>query len=230
MNIVSISESSVVILCTQTTEPDNFSVIQHALQTINFQMKEVIVDIIPSYTSIHITFNLLKMYHEDFTRDLTTLLQSLEDITTIQTKGKSIDIPVYYGEEVALDLAWVACRAQLSKQDVIDIHSSRVYDVYAIGFTPGFAYLGNIDQRITSPRKETPRQKVTQGSLGIADQQTAIDPADSPGGWQIIGKTLIPLVNYSHEDLTPFSIGDKITFSPIKRSEYIHMGGVLPCR
>jgi inhibitor of KinA len=110
---------------------------------------------------------------------------------------------------------------------VIALHSSIIYDVYAIGFAPGFAYLGNVDKRIAMPRKETPRQKIFKGSVGIADQQTAIYPSDSPGGWQIIGRTPISLIDYNDDKLTKFETGDKVKFNPISRADFIDMGGVL---
>jgi KipI family sensor histidine kinase inhibitor len=99
--------------------------------------------------------------------------------------------------------------------------------VYAIGFAPGFAYLGNVDKRIAMPRKESPRQKVVKGSVGIADQQTAIYPSDSPGGWQIIGRTAVSLIDYNDERLTKFETGGKVKFNAITRQDFIDMGGEL---
>jgi len=97
----------------------------------------------------------------------------------------------------------------------------------AIGFAPGFAYLGTVDPRIASPRKETPRKKVAQGSVAIAGQQTAIYPSDSPGGWQIIGKTPLALIDYNTNPMTPFSVGSKVKFSAIDRNEFLALGGTI---
>jgi KipI family sensor histidine kinase inhibitor len=170
---------------------------------------------------------LTKLTHTQFK----TLLESVLNTNSVSTAAldseKIITIPVYYGPEVALDIELIAARASLSIDAVIDIHSSTIYDVYAIGFAPGFAYLGNVDKRIAIPRKETPRKKIAKGSLGIADQQAAVYPAESPGGWQIIGKTPVVLIDYSSERLTQFEVGNKVKFLPVDREAFIGLGGVI---
>ena len=227
MNVINLSENTMVILFDQVIAEENAAIISNIVAMIKTEMSNIIIDIIPSYASIHISFNLLKISGVEFKNTLQNLLKRCHNKTTQQQQEKIIEIPVYYGKEVALDLTFIANSAQISETDVIDIHSSKIYDVYAIGFAPGFAYLGNVDQRISSPRKETPRQKVAKGSLGIADQQTAIYPSDSPGGWQIIGKTPMQLIDYNSNNLTQFSTGDKVKFKPIGKSEYINMGGTF---
>ena len=104
---------------------------------------------------------------------------------------------------------------------------STKYRVYAIGFAPGFAYLGNTDKRIEIPRKQTPRLRVPAGSLAIADRQTAIYPKQSPGGWQIIGRTPISLIDFQRENLTVFEMGAQVSFTPIDKATFLDTGGVL---
>jgi KipI family sensor histidine kinase inhibitor len=227
MNIVVVSENTLVILFDQVIESENFTVIKYLVSQIKENMDDVVIDIIPSYASIHITFDLLKISGLDFKRRLHNLTSSCNPEDVNDEHKTVIQIPVYYGHEVALDLAFIADKAKLSVDDVVKMHSDKIYDVYAIGFAPGFAYLGNVDSRISTPRKETPRKKVARGSLGIADQQTAIYPSESPGGWQIIGKTPIQLIDYSSQNLTQFSAGDKVKFNPISQTEYIELGGTL---
>jgi KipI family sensor histidine kinase inhibitor len=227
MNIVSVSENTVVILFDQVINHENFSVITELVHVIEQEMDDKLIDIIPSYASIHITFNLLKISGLDFRNKLRALVNNHNFSKQNNQNEKIIEIPVYYGKEVALDLGYIAERARLTEDEVVEAHSSKVYDVYAIGFAPGFAYLGNVDERISSPRKETPRKKVLKGSLGIADQQTAIYPSDSPGGWQIIGRTPVQLIDYNSKNLTQFSAGDKVKFTPISKSEYASLGGVI---
>ena len=227
MNVISISENTVVILFEQVIESDNFSIINHLVQRIKTDMDDVLIDIIPSYASVHMTFNILKISGLEFKHRLNQLLIADQNNSGRDDQSKVIEIPVYYGEEVALDLHFIAQRAKMSENEVIEAHFSKVYDVYAIGFAPGFAYLGNVDESISTPRKETPRKKIARGSLGIADQQTAIYPSDSPGGWQIIGKTPIQLIDYNSKNLTQFSTGDKVKFNPISKTEYLSMGGVI---
>lgn len=227
MNIVVVSENTLVILFKQTIEHENFKVISYLVNEIKREMGRFIVDIIPSYASIHITFDVLNISGLDFKHRLNNLLELCNyEAASVESKT-AIHIPVYYGEEVAFDLPFIADQARLTQQEVVQIHSDKVYDVYAIGFAPGFAYLGNVDASISTPRKETPRKKVAGGSLGIADQQTAIYPSESPGGWQIIGRTPVQLIDYSSDNLTQFSAGDKVKFDPISKAEYIELGGTL---
>jgi len=227
MNLVSLSENTILILFEQEIAHDIFQQVKEGVYKVESKLSEYIIDIIPSYASIHINFNLTKLSHTGFK----TLLESTLNTNSVSTAAldseKIITIPVYYGAEVALDIELIATRAGLSIEEVIDIHSSAVYDVYAIGFAPGFAYLGNVDKRIAIPRKETPRKKIAQGSLGIADQQTAIYPTESPGGWQIVGKTPVMLVDYSSERLTQFEAGNKVKFEPVDREAFIELGGVV---
>lgn len=227
MNVISISENTVLILFEQVIASDNFSKINHLVHRIKEELGDELIDIIPSYASIHMTFNLLTISGLEFRFKLNQLLASDSDNAGDNDDINIIEIPVYYGDEVALDLSFIAERAGISEEDVINTHSSKIYDVYAIGFAPGFAYLGNVDESISTPRKETPRQKVARGSLGIADQQTAIYPSDSPGGWQIIGKTPIQLIDYNSKNLTQFATGDKVKFNPISKTEYLSLGGVI---
>jgi KipI family sensor histidine kinase inhibitor len=227
MNIVVVSENTLVILFDQVIESENFKTIKHLVSQIKKNMNDVVVDIIPSYASIHITFDVLKISGLDFKRQLHNFISSCTQENVKDEDKSVIQIPVYYGNEVALDLEFIAEKAKLSVDAVVRIHSEKIYDVYAIGFAPGFAYLGNVDESISTPRKETPRKKVARGSLGIADQQTAIYPSESPGGWQIIGKTPIQLIDYSSENLTRFSSGDKVKFNPISKTEYIKLGGTF---
>lgn len=123
-------------------------------------------------------------------------------------------------------------RAGLSPTQLIDLHQSVDYRVYAIGFAPGFAYLGELDQRLATPRLVSPRPKVPQGAVGIADRQTAVYPAESPGGWNILG--LCPTALFkpecagTAEALMPFAVGDRVRFQSISRNEFLALGGQLP--
>ncbi len=107
-------------------------------------------------------------------------------VESVQSNKSVIEVPVLYDGD---DLAFVAQQHQLSHEDVISIHTANEYRVFMIGFLPGFAYMGSVDQRIATPRKSTPRTAVPAGSVGIAGIQTGIYPQASPGGWQLIGRT-----------------------------------------
>jgi KipI family sensor histidine kinase inhibitor len=111
--------------------------------------------------------------------------------------------------------------------DVIALHSSNEYRVYAIGFAPGFAYLGQVDERIAAPRLATPRQRVPRGSVAIADRQTAVYPAVSPGGWNLIGRCPTRMFDPKATPVMPVAVGDKVRFEPIGLERYLELGGVL---
>lgn len=227
MKFFFLSENTAIILFEQAINNAIFQQVTQCTKAIEVNLSEYIVDLVPAYASIHIVFNLMKISAVDFEAALNKVIDNTStEVATITTEKTNV-IPVYYGPEVALDIELVATFADLSVDAVIALHASVTYDVYAIGFAPGFAYLGNVDRRIAMPRKESPRQKVVKGSVGIADQQTAIYPADSPGGWQIIGRTPMSLIDYNDAKLTRFDTGDKVKFTAISRKDFIKMGGIL---
>lgn len=126
---------------------------------------------------------------------------------------RTIEIPVDFGPEAALDLEHVAMRSGLEPKNVVEIFLSGTYRVYMLGFLPGFAYMGSVDDRIATPRRETPRKAVPKGSVGIAGVQTGVYPLESPGGWQIIGRT--PIEIFVRDSDTPclFTPGDDVRFT-----------------
>jgi inhibitor of KinA len=135
------------------------------------------------------------------------------------TTGKTVRIPVCYEEEFAPDLETLATERKLSIEQVIQIHSSKPYRVYMLGFLPGFAYLGQVDERISLPRKPQPAM-VAAGSIGIAGSQTGIYPFSSPGGWQIIGRTPLLLFDSTIEEPSLVKAGDTVQFYPISQHEF----------
>ena len=126
-----------------------------------------------------------------------------------------IEIPVDFGGDAALDIAFVAENAGLAVDEVIDIFTSSEYRIYMLGFLPGFAYMGEVDDRIKTPRRDTPRTSVPKGSVGIADRQTGIYPLRSPGGWQIIGRTNVELFTPFGSELTLLRAGGRVRFVAI---------------
>jgi KipI family sensor histidine kinase inhibitor len=125
---------------------------------------------------------------------------------------KTYEVPVEYGGGSGFDIDFVASHTGLSEDEIIEIHTSVTYKVFAVGFMPGFPYLGILDQRLYVPRLETPRLKVPEGSVGLAQLQTGIYPFESPAGWRIIGRTNKKLFDYNKEPYSVFQIGDKVRF------------------
>ncbi|AXH11795.1 5-oxoprolinase subunit PxpB [Halarcobacter bivalviorum] len=186
---------------------------------------EAFIDIIPSYSSILITYELLKYDFESIKKYLEEELKNVK--VDDDTNSKLVEIDVYYGEEVGFDLQRVASINKLTIEEVINLHSSKVYDVYTIGFLPGFAYLGVLDEKIATKRLETPRKKIPKGSVSIADTQTAVYPKDSPGGWNIIGKTTFEFFDKNLEALSQIDINTKIKFNQISKEEFLKQGGII---
>ena len=145
-----------------------------------------------------------------------------------ETAGKTVELPVWYDPESGPDLESLAKNADLSPEEVIAIHQSSEYRVYAIGFAPGFAYLGQVDERIAAPRLASPRLKVPRGAVAIADRQTAVYPDVSPGGWNLIGLCPTRMFDPAATPTMPVSVGDNIRFKAIERDEFLALGGELP--
>ena len=131
-----------------------------------------------------------------------------------------IAIPVCYGGELGPDLANVAAFARMSERDVIALHAEPAYRVFMLGFVAGFAYMGIVDARIAMPRHPTPRVRVPLGSVGIAGVQTGIYPAETPGGWQLIGRTPVKPFDATRSEPFLMKAGDSVRFTPIDRAEY----------
>ncbi|MGF1901618.1 5-oxoprolinase subunit PxpB [Aliivibrio sifiae] len=227
MKISAVSEASVLVVFSDMVSPDTADIIAQSAAMIEQESDLFVIDMVPSYTSILITYDLTRIELRSFMSRLNLCLQKSNECGQLSSSSVVIELPVYYGKEVSLDAEEISRHTGLSFDEIVSIHSSQEYRVYAIGFAPGFAYLGNTDPRIHIPRKSTPRLSVPAGSLAIAEQQTAIYPKSSPGGWQVIGRTPINLIDFNRENLTVFEMGAKVIFKPISREEYIAMGGEI---
>ena len=175
-------------------------------------------EMIPTYRS------LLFIYDPEVTNPdlLCTLIEQVENsLEKIDIQPfKIVEIPVCYANEFGPDIENVQKTHGLTIEEVIHLHSKPEYLIYMVGFTPGFAFLGGLDEKLYTPRLVTPRMLVPEGSVGIANNQTGMYPIASPGGWQIIGKT--PLKLFAPDRANPFlyKAGDKIKFKPISKQEY----------
>lgn len=177
-----------------------------------------ILDTIPSYRSLLVCYDPLRLS----SRALRTVILGLarDAGQSPAPAGRVLRIPTCYGGRFGPDLSFVAEHNGLSPADVIDIHSGGEYLVYMMGFSPGFTYLGGMSARIATPRLKTPRTSIPAGSVGIAQQQTGIYPVESPGGWQLIGRTPVILFDPTRTPPTAVEPGDVIRFVPIDEAEY----------
>jgi inhibitor of KinA len=181
-----------------------------------------VVEVIPTYRSLLIVYD-----------PLATDLKSLEDALQFMEgrldkleipPPRTVEIPVSYGGDLGPDIEFVAQAHNLTVEDVIRIHSGALYQIYMIGFTPGFPFLGGLPSVLHTPRLETPRPLVPAGSVGIANNQTGVYPIDSPGGWRLIGRTPLSLFNPSRENPFLYRAGDMIRFVRISEEEYHRIG------
>ncbi len=222
-----VSETSLIIYFGHSIDLkliEKIAAFSHAVQD-KYQGK--IYEVIPSYTTLLIEYHPLKVDVHELTQWCQQQADKLANSKAMTSESKVVTFPVYYHPDVAPDLERLAKDRQLSVEQVIEIHSQTEYTVCAIGFAPGFAFMGSVDQRIATPRHVEPRLKVAKGSVAIADAQTAIYPQETPGGWQIIGNCPSDLFNIHHDPMMPFEVGDKIRFEPISREKFLELGGVL---
>ncbi|XOB63396.1 5-oxoprolinase subunit PxpB [Campylobacterota bacterium DY0563] len=223
MTVEIASVDSVIIYFSNTISKQSSLEVKAAYKVLKEFKGKGLIELIPSYTSLLVTYDIFYYDFETIKSFLNSKLTSLEDYK--EDESNIITIDVYYDEEVGFDLQRVAQNSNLSIDEVIKLHSSKIYDVYAIGFLPGFAYLASLDERIKTSRLETPRKKIPKGSVAIADTQTAIYPKDSPGGWNILGRTAFELFDKDLKELSPISIESKIKFNPISKEEFLSQGG-----
>jgi inhibitor of KinA len=175
-------------------------------------------DVVPTYRSVAIYFDPLRTDNDALLERIAHEAEHAVGSATLASTP--VRIPVCYGGELGPDLAAVAVFAGMPEDEVVRVHSSAVYRVFMLGFVPGFAYLGLVDQRIAMPRLSTPRVRVPAGSVGIAGVQTGIYPSETPGGWQLIGRT--PAKPFDPARSEPFLMkaGDAVQFYPIDREEF----------
>lgn len=182
-------------------------------------------DLVPSYTTLTAFYNPRQNDFERLRLRVEQLLAELPKATEVI--GRLVEIPVWYDSAVGPDLERLVERCQLSLDEIIRRHSGQEYRVFAIGFAPGFAYLGNLDEALATPRLATPRKTVAAGSVALAERQTAVYPIATPGGWNIIGRTAMKMFDPTLESLCPVAAGDRVRFVPISRQEFLAAGGSL---
>lgn len=179
-----------------------------------------IIDIIPTYTTVTINYDWHLTSYMEVKKWVEEILVQAGSAEYAHMEKKEIEIPVCYSEKFGPDLGRVAKMNHMSKNEVIQTHTTSSYLIHMMGFLPGFPYLGGLDPSIATPRLDQPRFKVEAGSVGIAAGQTGVYSVDSPGGWNIIGKTPVALFDQSRENPFLLKQGDYITFVAIDEEEF----------
>ena len=202
----------------------------YVLQLFNhFKRKKILalLDIVPAYSSLSFYYNVFEVRQSNST-NLTAfeiikqiIEKELQDDLVQETRPqRKISIPVCYSERFAPDIEFVALEKNISIEKIIQLHTEQLYTVYMIGFLPGFPYMGEVNESIAVPRKNEPRAKLAAGSVGIAGKQTGIYPLESPGGWQIIGRTPLKIFDKEKNDPVLLHPGDEIQFYSISEDEF----------
>ncbi|MAK65917.1 MAG: allophanate hydrolase [Methylophaga sp.] len=216
---------AVLIRFGEQINTDLVPVIRAATKRLHKELQEEIRGLVPSYTTLMLCYDPRK---NDFPGIQDKIQQHLSNLNTNHAEmGKLIEIPVWYHPDVGPDLHHVADFHQISIDEVIQRHSDTIYQIFAIGFAPGFAYMGNVSNQLATPRLKTPRPNVVAGSVAIADQQTAVYPINTPGGWNILGRTTMKMFDRQSPKLCPVLPGDRVQFIPVSKAEFLLAGGQL---
>lgn len=178
-----------------------------------------VIDIVAAYTAVTV-------YYDPGSVDYATLSERLSaagagtETAVSATTGREREIPVCYGGEFGPDLEEVARRAQRTNDEVVQLHAGAAYVVHAVGFAPGFGYLGGLPMALRCPRRATPRAVVAAGSVGIGGAQTGVYPLATPGGWNVIGRTPLRLFDPARAEPSWLRAGDRVTFRAISEEEF----------
>lgn len=221
-SISPISECSILIRFDEAITVEHIGELAHQIVD---KLNLIVMNVVPSYRTILIDYLPFRIQESVILQTLNEIVSRF-DVQSMDNKQPNyISIPVYYSNETALDLDRFQQNG-LSMDKLIELHTKPVYTVSAIGFAPGFAFLSDVSLELHMPRHYTPRTNVPAGSVAIADSKTAVYPSDSPGGWNIIGRTPISLFTDT-PPFIPFEVGDKVTFGSISKQEFVSLGGVL---
>jgi len=204
-------------------DPDINNKVRSMAIVMEQETLEGVLETIPTYRSLLIIYNPSITNPAKLKKEILALEERLSQIKI--PLPDTVEIPVCYGGEFGPDIKFVAEHSSMTTDDVIRIHSQNEYRIYMIGFTPGFPFLGGLPEVLHTPRLETPRSFVPEGSVGIANNQTGIYPVASPGGWQLIGRTPIRLFTPASSNPFLYKAGDRIKFKPISAEDYSRLFG-----
>ncbi|WP_204796758.1 5-oxoprolinase subunit PxpB [Oceanisphaera litoralis] len=207
-----------------TIDERNMTWITALVRACEQSLGEQLVDLVPSYTTVLVQFDPLRLDHGEARRLLQQLLAELEpdaDDNAAPVK----ELPVWYHPSVGPDMARLEQRTGLDADRLIELHSEHEYRVFALGFAPGFAFMGTLPEQLALPRLDSPRPRVPAGSVAIAGRQTAAYPNASPGGWNLLGRTPATLFDPRSRDLSLLRVGDRVRFVPVSQAEFERLGG-----
>lgn len=203
----------------QVIDPTINRHIRQTIERIKALQLEGIIELVPTYCALLVEYDAMLYSYSEICNIIEPTLEEGMTNTTNELVTV-VEVPTVYGGEFGPDLSFVASHNHLSEDEVISIHSGTDYLVYMLGFIPGFTYLGGMNPRIATPRLSSPRTLIPAGSVGIAGEQTGTYPSDSPGGWQIIGRTPVTMYDMSKAQAALLKAGDYVRYVPIDESEF----------
>ena len=214
-------DKGILIQFEQKISPDISAKIRRLVSRIDEAKNPAVIEVLPAYATVCLVYDPLTMNYEAAKIFLSELLN--DQTADEALSSKVFEIPVLYSKETGPDLDFVSQHSGLGIDEIVSIHTSAEYLIYMLGFAPGFPYLGGMDERIAAPRLKVPRQKIIPGSVGIAGSQTGMYPIESPGGWQLIGRTPVKLYDPHRSPPVYYSAGDYIKYRAIDEDEFKHI-------
>jgi inhibitor of KinA len=221
-----LSDEAIVIEVGDEISKEATNLVRSITKRIEESLFDSIIEVIPAFTTVTVFYQVTEeLQYKDIKKIIEKTLVEMKDSESIEQR--TIEIPVCYGGEHGPDLEFVASHNQLTVEEVIAIHSSGTYEVNMIGFAPGFPFIGGMSEEIAAPRRSTPRLRIPERSVGIAGMQTGVYPIETPGGWQLIGRTPMDLFLPNEEIPSLLHAGDRIVFKPISNEEYEEWEGTF---
>ncbi len=215
-----INEQTFMIYFNNQIDRQTFQKVQQVEQYIKDQQHDAIVEVIPSYRAIMVNVDITQQNVKQVIDDLQLDQLDESQLSMTDSRTRVINLPVVYGGQYGQDIEEVANYNDITVDEVISKHTKNAYLIYMLGFMPGFPFLGGLDEALHTPRRTEPRTRIDAGSVGIANNQTGLYPTESPGGWQIIGRTPIKVFDLNRNPMCLYEPGDYLKFYAIDEATY----------
>jgi len=217
--VVPAGDSAILIELGSEVDPEISSMVFALTDLIKVAGLNSDLEVLPTYRSVLVYYDPLVCSYAEMFDAVNGAVEGLVEPISVNSSLKIVEIPVVYGGDDGPDLHFVADHAGITEDAVIELHSRTDYRVYMLGFSPGFPYLGGLDERIAAPRLKTPRVLVPAGSVGIAESQTGVYPNAGPGGWRIIGRTSVTLFDVNSSTPSLITPATKVRFIPVDQHD-----------
>jgi inhibitor of KinA len=225
MHFAPLGDSAVMITLGDAIDERTHRLVRAASERIRSEPPQGFIDLVPAFISIVVHYDPIVASNKGGGSPQRSVVQFLRDRlegldVAELAEPRMVEVPVCYGGELGPDLDDVANAHGLTADEVVQLHAGGDYLVYMVGFMPGFAYLGGLPERLSTPRRKTPRTAVPAGTVGIGGRQTGVYPLVSPGGWNLIGRTPVKIFDIAREQPALLLTGDRVRFRPISRAEF----------